>query len=139
IPGVQDVSLTWQSPLNGGSNQTFNYKGKPVSFQEFAVDSSFFNVFDIKMDLTDVAHSENGVYLNETAIDALELGENPISFTMGEEEKPIFGVMKDFNFKELREKIGPLMIRRIGDTYVTDVFIKVGGNSVFQTLDHIKT
>src|SRR5690606_21721143 len=91
IPGVQDVSLTWLSPLNGGSNQTSNYNGKPVSFQEFAVDSSVFNVFNVQMNPTGVAYSESGVYLNETAIDVLGLGEIPISFKMGEEEKPILG------------------------------------------------
>lgn len=140
IPGVQDVSLTWLSPLNGGSNQTFNYNGKPVSFQEFAVDSSFFNVFNVQMNPTGVAYSENGVYLNETAIDVLGLGENPISFKMGEEEKPILGVMKDFNFKDLRNKIGPLMIRQeLADSYVTDVFLKVAGKNIFQTVDNIRT
>ena len=58
IPGVQDVSLTWQSPLTGGSNQTFDYNGRSVSFQEFAVDSSFFNVFDIAIKPTGVAYSK---------------------------------------------------------------------------------
>src|SRR5690606_2623723 len=139
IPGVQGVSLTWQSPLSGGSNQTFNYNGKPVSFQEFAVDSSFFNVFNIKMSATDVAYSENGVYLNETAIEELGLGENPISFKMHEEEKPILGVIEDFNFKELRNKIGPLMIRQqIGDSYASDVFLKVGGNNIYRTVENIE-
>lgn len=140
IPGVQDVSLTWMSPLDGGSNQTFNYKGKPLSFQEFAVDSSFFKVFAIQVKPTEVAYSESGVFLNETGAKVLELGDNPISFTFHEEEKPILGVMQDFNFKELRDKIGPLMIRQqIGDSHVTDVFLKVSGNSVFRTVDQIKT
>src|SRR5690606_36557571 len=83
---------------------------------------------------------ENGVYLNETVIDVLGLGENPISFKMGEEEKPILGVMKDFNFKDLRNKIGPLMIRHeLADSYVTDVFLKVAGKNIFQTVDNIRT
>lgn len=140
IPGVQDVSLTWQSPLSGGSNQTFNYRGKPLSFQEFAVDSSFFNVFDIKMTPTDVAYSENGVYLNETGIKELDLGKSPISVKIHEEEIPILGIMKDFNFKELRNKIGPLMIRQqaADSFYVQDVFLKINGNNIFGTVDNIK-
>ncbi|WP_422082898.1 ABC transporter permease [Ulvibacterium sp.] len=140
IPGVEDVSLTWQSPLSGGSNQTFDSKGKSVSFQEFAIDSSFFNVFNIKMQRTSVAYSENGVYLNEMAVKELELGENPVSFMMGEIEKPILGVVNDFNFKELREKIGPLMLRQqVADSYAENIFLKVSGTSLFDTADKIKT
>src|SRR5690606_15047372 len=98
-----------------------------------------FNVFDIQMNPTEVAYSENGVYLNETGIKELELGENPVSFTMYEEEKPILGVIQDFNFKELRNKIGPLMIRQqIGDSFASDVFLKIDGNAIFQTMDNIK-
>jgi len=140
IPGVQDVSLTWQSPLSGGSNQTFDYNGRSVSFQEFAVDSSFFNVFDIKMKPTEVAYSENGVYLNETAVKELGLDDNSVSFKMWEEEKPILGITSDFNFKELRDKIGPLMIRQqLANSYAEDIFIKVNSNSTFQTADKIKS
>jgi putative ABC transport system permease protein len=140
IPGVQGVTLTWQSPLSGGSNQTFDYNGKSVSFQEFAVDSSFFNVFDIKMTPTEAAYSKNGVYLNETAIKELGLSDNLVSFKMGEEEKPILGVVTDFNFKELRDKIGPLMIRQqLEDSYAEDIFVKVNSNNIFQTADKIKS
>lgn len=140
IPGVEDVSLSWQSPLSGGSNQTFDNNGKSVSFQEFAVDSSFFNVFNIVMNPTEVAFSENGVYLNEAAVKELGLNDNPISFKMGEVEKPILGVVNDFNFKELRNKIGPLMLRQQTPTSIAgDVFLKVNGNNSFDTANKIKS
>lgn len=139
LPGVQDVSLTWQSPLSGGSNQTFESDGRSLSFQEFRVDSSFFNVFNIEMKSTQVAYSEQGLYLNETAIKKLELGTNPISFKMEEQEKSILGVVNDFNFKELRDKIGPLMIQQQSDdSFATDIFIKVNGTNIFDTADKIK-
>ncbi len=139
IPGVQDVSLTWQSPLSGGSNQTFDYNGKSVSFQEFAVDSSFFDVFNIKMNPTRVAYSENGRYLNQTAVKELGLEKQIVSFNMGDEEIPILGVVNDFNFKQLRDKIGPLMLRQqIGDAYADNVFLKIDGRNLFGTVDKIK-
>lgn len=139
IPGVQNVSLTWQSPLSGGSNQTFDYNGKSVSFQEFSVDSSFFNVFNIKVKPTEVAYSERGVYLNGTAVRELELDNNPVSFKMGEEEKPILGIVNNFNFKELRDKIGPLMLRQqLDDSYAEDIFIKVIGANILDTADKVK-
>jgi putative ABC transport system permease protein len=139
IPGVEDVSLTWQSPLSGGSNQTFDFNGRSVSFLEFAVDSSFFNVFDIRMKPTGVAFSAGGVYLNESAIKELGLVPPFISFQMGEEEKPILGVVNDFNFKELRDQIGPLMLRQQSeDSYAKDIFLKIRGGNAFEAIDKIK-
>jgi len=140
IPGVQDVSLTWQSPLTGGSNQTFDYNGRSVSFQEFAVDSSFFNVFDIAIKPTGVAYSKNGVYLNETALKELGVANNVVSFKMGDEEKPILGVVNDFNYEELRDKIEPLMLRQqTAGSFADDIFLKVNGTNVFDTADKIRT
>lgn len=140
VPGVEDVSLTWQSPLSGGSNQTFEYGERSLSFQEFAVDSSFFNVFNIEMKPTTVAYSEKGRYLNKTALAELELGDRPVSFKMEEEEIPILGVVSDFNFKELRDKIGPLMLRQQNADFMADnIFLKITGQNSFQTADKIKS
>lgn len=139
IPGVEDVSITWQSPLSGGSNQTFDNNGKSLSFQEFAVDSSFFQVFDIKLKATDVAYSDKGMYLNETALQALGLTDKAVSFKMEENEIPILGIVNDFNFKELRDHIGPLMIRQQTAGFPAgDIFLKINGNNKFDTADKIK-
>ncbi len=140
IPGVDAVSITWQSPLSGGSNQTFKSNGKSVSFQEFAVDSSFFKVFDIKVVPTDVAFSEKGMYLNETGIKELGLTDKDVSFKMEDNEIPILGIVNDFNFKELRDKIGPLMLRQQSEEFqASDIFLKVNSKDVFATTDKIKT
>lgn len=140
IPGVKDVSLTWQSPLSGGSNQTFDYRGRSVSFQEFAVDSSFFNVFDIKLRKTDAAHTQNGVYLNEAALAELELDGQATSFTMGQDKKPILGIVNNFNFKELRDKVGPLMLRQQNKDFPTDnVFLRISRENITQTAKEIKS
>tara|TARA_R110002020_G_scaffold63170_5_gene168898 strand:+ start:25148 stop:27343 length:2196 start_codon:yes stop_codon:yes gene_type:complete len=139
IPGVEDVSITWQSPLSGGSNQTFDNNGKSLSFQEFAVDSSFFKVFDIKVKFTGAAYSNKGMYLNETAIRQLGLTNEAISFKMWEDEIPILGIVNDFNFKELRDRVGPLMIRQQSANFQAgDIFLKVNGKDIYGTADKIK-
>ena len=46
IPGVKDVSFTKGTPVDGGNNNTFVYHDKPVSFQVFVVDSSFFKMLN---------------------------------------------------------------------------------------------
>lgn len=140
IPGVKDVSITWQSPLSGGSNQTFNSNGKSVSFQEFAVDSSFYDVFGIKVAPTDVAYSPNGVILNEAALKELGIADNPVSYQMGDQEVPVLGVVKDFNFKQLRDNVGPLMIRwQSPEQFADNVFLKLDGNGGINTISQIKT
>jgi putative ABC transport system permease protein len=140
ITGVDDVSITWQSPLSGGSNQTFENNGKSLSFQEFAVDSSFFKVFDITVKSTGVAYSDKGMYLNETAIKELDLTDNSVSFKMEDKEIPILGVVNDFNFKELRDKIGPLMIRQQSpDFQAGDIFLKINSKNSFETANKIET
>ena len=140
IPGVKDASITWQSPLSGGSNQTFNYEGKPVSFQEFAVDSAFYDVFDIKVMPTEVAYSPNGVVLNEAALKTLGITDNPVSFKMEDHEVPILGVVKDFNFKQLRDNIGPLMIRQQTPEFFADnIFLKVDGKGIVNTINQVKS
>ncbi len=139
IPGVEDVSITWQSPLSGGSNQTFENNGKSLSFQEFAVDSSFFSVFNIKVKPTEVAYSEKGMYLNETAIKELGLDDTAISFKMEENEIPILGIVNDFNFKELRNRIGPLMLRQQSANFQAgDIFLKINGENSYETVNKIK-
>jgi putative ABC transport system permease protein len=141
IPGVEAISLTWQSPLSGGSNQSFDFEGMPMSFQEFRVDSTFFKVFDISVQPTKVAYSQEGVYLNRSAIQALgyTLDNVPASFTMHEEKIPVLGVVNDFNFNHLRETVGPLMIRQQKEeTFVSDVFLKINPLNRTETLDAIK-
>lgn len=139
IPGVQGVSVMWQSPLSGGSNITFDHHGKSVSIQEMAADSSFFEVFDIKVMPTQAAYSPDGVILNQAALRALDLDETAVSFKMEDTEVPILGIVRDFHFKQLHENIGPLAIRQQSEGFNADnIFIKVQGGAVDRTLDQIE-
>jgi len=139
ISGVKSVSITWGSPIDGGSNQSFNHNGKPVSFQEFSVDSSFFSVFGIKIKPTKVAYSKNGVYLNEKALKVLGFDSIPASFKMNDNKLPILGVVNDFNFNDLRKNIGPIMIhQQQDDSYASNIFIKINGTNSFETIKKIK-
>jgi len=139
ISGVKSVSITWGSPIDGGSNQSFNHNGKPVSFQEFSVDSSFFSVFGIKIKPTKVAYSKNGVYLNEKALKVLGFDSIPASFKIGDITLPILGVVNDFNFNDLKKNIGPIMIHQQQDeSYASNIFIKINGTNSFETIKKIK-
>ena len=58
IPGIIEVSYCRGTPISGGNNQSFNYYDKPVSFQEFYVDSLFFNLMGIKVTTSSKLHSQ---------------------------------------------------------------------------------
>lgn len=140
ITGVQDVSLTWHSPLTGGSNQTFDYNGKSVSFQEFSVDSSFFKIFNLKIKETDAAYSDKGVFLNETGYKTLALNDTKNSFKFHDDELPVLGIVNDFNFKQLRNNVGPLMIRQQNEEWhASTIFAKVEGDRPLETVDQLKS
>lgn len=139
IPGVQEVSFVCGSPLDGGNNQSFTYKDKPVSFQEFIVDSAFINLMGLKITPTRVAYSKKGYYINRTALAELELPDNATSFKRYNEEYPILGIVDDFNFRSLYQKIGPLMIGQLHeDSYIWKVFIKLSGGNPVETVNKIK-
>jgi len=140
IPGVEKVSLSWGSPLDGGSNQSFDHKGKPVSFQEFNVDSTFFEIFNISIKPTKNAYSKEGVYINKTALKVLEFESVPTSFKMNDNQLPILGVVNDFNFNKLSQRIGPIMIhQQQEDSYASNIFLKVNSTNLFETVDNIKS
>ena len=140
LPGVQDVSITWGSPLDGGSNMSFDFKGKEVSFQEFAVDPSFFKVFDLRIEPTDNAYSNDGVYINETALKTLEFESGPNAFKPYDTSYPILGVVNDFNFNELSQNIGPIVLfQQQKDSYTSNIFLKISGVNSFETISKVKS
>ncbi|WP_338357620.1 ABC transporter permease [Yeosuana marina] len=140
ITGVEGVTLSWGSPIDGGSNKSFDYNGKPMSFQEFSVDSSFFSVFDIKMKPTKMAYTKDGIYVNEKALKVLGFNSLPTSLKVHDETYTILGVVNDFNFNDLRKDVGPIMIHQQQDgSYASNVFVKINSSNPYETISKIKT
>ena len=139
IPGVTEVSFCRGTPIDGGNNQSFEYKGKPVSFQEFVVDSAYFGLFGMKVDVTGTAYSKNGVWINKAAIQLLELDNKPVSVPFYNDKLPVLGIMKDFNFRSLRTKVGPLIIKQLQpNDNAWKILVKLDGTNLAQTADNIK-
>lgn len=141
IPGVNRVSFVQGCPIDGGYNNTFTYHHKLVSFQVFAVDSSFFPMMQMKITPTGVAYSKNGIWLNEKAIQMLGLDSLPKSFVVMSKNKPVLGVVNNFNYRSLRNFIGPLEIEQLGSQkykYPWGILVQLGGNNITSTVDHIR-
>jgi putative ABC transport system permease protein len=128
IAGVERVAFVSGSPVDGGNNQSWMHEGKPVSFQEFLVDSAFLEMMDFEITPTGAAYDKKGMYLNETAVRELELDPLPTSFKRYETEIPVLGIVKDFNFRNLYEPIGPCMIGQLQkDWWAWSIFVETDG------------
>jgi len=139
IPGVKNVSFTAGTPIDGGNNQSFIYNGKPVSFQEFIVDSSFFEILHIKIIPTTTAYSKEGIWLNQQAVKVLELDSLPASCKIYDQEMPVLGIVNDFHFRSLYTKVGPLLIRQLTDNHFAwSILIEMEGRNAKATLKEVK-
>ncbi len=138
IPGIQQFSFVAGSPLDGGNNQSFIYNGNPVSFSEFYVDSAFFSLMGIKYEKTGIAWSDNVLWLNKATIRELNLDPLPKSFKRHDKELPVYGVVEDYHFNDLKQTVGLSMLRPLsGESW--SILIKISGTNVSGTIDKIKS
>ncbi|HEU5054666.1 MAG TPA: ABC transporter permease [Hanamia sp.] len=121
IPEIQEVSLGNQSPAFSGQMSTqvsYKDKGKEVKLQVDSRngDTAFLSVYDIKLIAgRNILPSDSATefLINETL--ARQLGfKNPAEaighfLDFGNSQKPIVGVMKDFNLASVRSVIHPLI------------------------------
>lgn len=139
IPGVENVCLSSGTPLDGGNNSCFTYNDKELSFQHFIVDTSFFRMLDIPIRKTGIAFSKDICLLNEAAVKELELPENASSFKLKNTEYPIYGIVKDFHFRNLKSKLGPAYFHILEpDQYAWTYLIKMNGKNNYETIQKIK-
>ena len=140
IPGIKQFSFVAGSPTGMNNNHSFMYDDKPVSFQEFVVDTSFFSLMDIKYAPTGVAWSKNVLWLNETTAKELGLGPLPKTFKRYSEELPVYGIVEDFHFDDLRQSIGLAMLRPMTEEqWSWSILVKISGKNVVGTMGQIKS
>jgi len=140
IPGVEHVCYVRGNPVDGGNNNSFDYQGKPMSFQTFTVDTSFFRMMGMEMKPTGAAFSPDAVLLNETAVKEMGLSENPTSVKFYGKEVPVYGVVKDFHSRNVRQKIGPAYFQLMQPKiYAWSILVKISDSNTFRTVEQIKT
>ena len=139
IVGVEDVCLSSGTPLDGGNNRCFTYKDKELSFQHFVVDTNFFRLLNIPIRKTGVAFSKDICLLNEAAVKALELSETPTSFKLKDKDIPVYGIVKNFHFRDLKSKLGPAYFNILKpDQNAWSFVIKMNGKNNYETIQNIK-
>jgi putative ABC transport system permease protein len=148
ISGVENVTIVAGNPLDGGNNNSFNYKGEPVSTQVFVVDSAFFDVFDIAIRPTGATPTGNVAHiLNQKGYDILQPDEmtHEIVIEYGDgdasDRRLISGVIDNIHFRSLHEAVGPLMIelKNEYDYWAWSIVVKMTpGVDIFHTADMLK-
>ncbi len=125
-PQVEGVGISiFSFAENGWINLGFtNEKRVYKSFQYNMVDPDFIKTMKLHLisgrlfDPSNASDLNYSVLVNETFVKEFELGD-PIGKKMpGKFEQQIIGVVKDFNFQSLREKIDPLVLSLKPDSLV---------------------
>ena len=142
IPHVVAVTGEHAYPGAGGSGQMLSYKNRPAaSVNEARVKTGYLEVFGIQLkegrffekdDLDD-----DNLVVNEATIRTLGITD-PIGAKVGfgEQTKTIIGVVKDYHYSSLKERIQPLMLTNWQNTMWTFSF-KLDGINNNQTIEQI--
>jgi predicted permease len=121
-PDILNVAASSRLPVaifdgTSGARWEGKEKGKNIQMQILRVDYNYIDTYEMKMAQgrffsKDFSTDEReGVILNQAAIRAMEM-DSPIGkrFEFGDRECKIIGIMHDFHYKSLREKVEPLII-----------------------------
>jgi putative ABC transport system permease protein len=140
LANVEDVAFCQGYPVNGGNNNTGKCNDKTVSFQVFCGDSAYFKILGFKV-VQDNQNAEFGVWLNETAMKELELPDDSKNFKFGSNNYNIAGILKDFKYRGMTEKIGPAMLYfndfTDENSWAWSFLVKINGDPV-QALSDVK-
>lgn len=122
-PSIVSVSLGRTALGSGSSSTRIQPEGFPpdqIEIRMFPVDGNFLKTYDLKIvkgrffDVPAIASDSDAVIINETLAKQLNWG-NPMEKTIkfnADDPKPlpVIGVLKDFYFKSLYDKVEPLVM-----------------------------
>ena len=130
------------------STSNLDWEGKnpeeTILMQGVDVDYDFFKTFGMHMKegrsfSRNFSLDENsGVILNETAINAIGL-QSPIGkrFSIGDWQGTIVGVVQDYNFKSLHNKIEPLILVMV-DRQLNYLFVRIKSQDMSNTIKFLR-
>lgn len=151
IPGVVSVSLSGNLP--GGSDwglptlaEGFTQETMP-DIRVLAVDHDFVQTYGMHVVAgrdfsTDLASDSTTYLINEEAASQLQWN-TPLQKTMGMPAvgrvmAPVVGVVKDFHFRSMHEKIGPLVFFIPPADWLTRYSIRVSGDGIQSSIGMIE-
>jgi putative ABC transport system permease protein len=148
-PEIEEVTMGYNSPhsIGWGDNLMLEGMDQGKMINANPVEKDFIKTFKIKLlagrdfndqDYPSTQSGEVSYLLNETAVKELGLtpesviGKKRIDGRLGY----VVGVIEDFHFSSLHEKIGPLML--FSDRMYNEMFVSIKGNNVGETIAHLE-
>jgi putative ABC transport system permease protein len=141
-PGVKGVTVASMNVLSVFSSSTGEWEGqtpkKTLQMHQLSVDPDFLSMFNMEIlegrGFTIAKADSNAYVLNEEAIRQMGL-KDPIgkSFTFHDVKGPIIGVVKNFHFKSVREKIEPFVFFNMPG-WRSVIYVKTTGQEARQAL-----
>ncbi|HEY1054278.1 MAG TPA: ABC transporter permease [Emticicia sp.] len=139
VPGNNNLNGTQIHPVNENGN------GVEIHIDIFNIDYDYMNTLGIKVKQgrafsKEFSTDSSGVIINESAV--RELGwnnKNPIGRSIvrsGNREFKVLGVMQDFNYASVKQKVAPAMMV-LGQNY-GGMVIKINTKDVNGFIDHLK-
>lgn len=155
LSGVESVTLSGALPTGGTRNSTSFFKDRvldqkrAVTTQEWVIDEDYLKTLKIKITAgrnfsTEMKTDTAGLIINEAAAKLLNF-KDPLNQSLYTPEDNmvtkmaqfhIVGVMKDFNFKSLRDNVTPLVFLYGEDRGALSIRIKSG--NIPQLIDQVK-
>ena len=116
-PQVEEVSLARRLPTGAGvAMYTFQTPEmeESITIQTFPGDEHYLSTLGMRLLAgrnfsADLASDSNAVILNEAAVAALGLGDDPIGRLVNDDQE-VIGVVGDFHFQSLRDRIEPVVL-----------------------------
>ncbi len=138
IPGVEQVGFTAGSPVTWSNNSTFQWKGKNISMQMIGVDSSAFNILGFRVLQRTGMEDSQAVWLNTVAWNELELTDDNPTFSMGDNELKVAGILANYHIADMEKPIGPVMIFFIDRSdWASNLIVRVSGENPYAVADRI--
>ena len=114
-----------------------------ITLQVLTVDENFVKMLGLKWKIppVDSLYYQNGeVIINETALEKLNLGKQPLNETINFGPKQrVAGVLKDFNYQSLEDKIGPLCLFTSKERDTASAWEEMGGCLFAKIKPHANT
>jgi putative ABC transport system permease protein len=150
LPGVLSVSGTDNNMGRGRDNSSstsiigFDYKGKTIHSHWQRIDYDYAKTLDLQLvqgrDFSrNFATDSAGALINERMA-ALLGAKNPLDVVLNLDDIKlrIVGVVKDFNFKSLRQEIAPLTMVIRNDMPISYIFVKVTPSNLPASMDAVQ-
>jgi putative ABC transport system permease protein len=146
-PGVVNASTFWQSIVaQHGSTSGVSWDGQnegdKLNFACLNVDYDFIetlgiNIRDGRAFSREFGTDDSAIVFNETAIKSMGLTD-PVGKTvkLWGKDRQIVGVVKDFNFESLHNKIGPLFL--ILEPQLNNFIVKISSAVPLETIDRLR-